>query len=49
MMSAIANITNNIIAITLTRGTNIRDTPASSPEWKNGRNEILTKEEEYLN
>jgi hypothetical protein len=34
--SAIANITNSIIAIILSRGTNIRDTPGAPQERKNG-------------
>ena len=43
--NAIANITNSIIAIILVRGTNIRDTPGTPREWKNGRNETSNKEE----
>ena len=37
--SATANITNSIIAIILTRGTNIRDTPGTPQDRKNGGNE----------
>ncbi len=37
--SAIANITNSIIAIILSPGTNIRDTPDNPQKRKNGRNE----------
>jgi hypothetical protein len=37
--SAIANITNSIIAIILIRGTNIRGTQGTPQEGKNGRDE----------
>ncbi len=37
--SNIANITNRIIAITLIHGTDIRDTPDTLQEGKNGGNE----------
>jgi hypothetical protein len=37
--SDIANITNSIIAIILSRGTNIRDTPGTPQDRKNGGNE----------
>jgi hypothetical protein len=43
--SAIANIMNSIIAIILIRGTNIRDTPATLQERKNGGNETYNKGE----
>jgi hypothetical protein len=35
--SVIANTTNSIIEITLSRGTNIRDIPGTPQERKNGR------------
>jgi hypothetical protein len=37
--SAIANITNSFIVNILSRGTNIRDTPGTPQEKKNGGNE----------
>jgi hypothetical protein len=44
--SDIANITNSIIAIILSRGTNIRDIPGTPQERKNGGNETYQRRAE---